>query len=107
MKYLFVISFCFITSIYTQAQDSTFNYLYSSEHGLPEFYHCTVHDDTIVGVGSGLYPVEEGYLQGIIVVRFDSAGVFIDSTIVKDPYGGHYGIIFDYGKILKSSKGGI
>lgn len=107
MRYLLTIGIFLHLTIVVRTQDSTFNYIYTSEdYGIPEFFHSIIHNDTIVGVGSGLYPVEEGYMQGIIAVRFDSTGAIIDSTIIKDPFGGHYGILFQYGKILKSTKGG-
>ena len=83
------------------AQDSTFNNIYTSEYGLPDFSDIIVHDDTIVGIGTGKYNITEGQAQGILIVRFDSSGQQIDQELLKDPNENDYGIPLQYGRITK------
>jgi hypothetical protein len=103
LTYLFITLSTYFAII---AQDSTFNYIYTSEYPTPDFSDIIVHNDTIVGVGTAKYELSGGYQTGIIIARFDSMGQQIDTKLIEEPNGHLYGLPFQYGRITKITKGG-
>jgi hypothetical protein len=103
LTYLFITLSTYFAII---AQDSTFNTIYDLAYISPEFSDFIVHNDTIVGVGTAKYEVSGGYLEGILVARFDSMGQQIDTKLIEEPNGYLYGLPFQYGRITKITKGG-
>jgi hypothetical protein len=104
MKALLLLSVLMCNVSLLQAQ--TFNNIYQYEnYRHPFFSDLIVHNDTIVGLGMAKN-VEESYFQGLIITRFDTSGILLDSRIVMSPNGSHFGSPLNYGRITKSSRGG-
>ncbi|MEZ4963462.1 MAG: T9SS type A sorting domain-containing protein [Saprospiraceae bacterium] len=64
-----------------------------------------IDNDTIVGLGMA-YADSSFSQQGLLVVKFDSAGNFITSNLILDSLGDHLSIDKHWGKIINTPEGG-
>ena len=87
-KYIYSLLFS-VVSIFSLAQETTFNNIYEYDnYHLPSLNDLIVHGDTIVGYGMAKN-VEQGYAQGLVVIRFDTSGHLLDTLVLMSPLGGN------------------
>ncbi|MCC7504923.1 MAG: T9SS type A sorting domain-containing protein [Saprospiraceae bacterium] len=69
------------------------------------FLHMCMRGDTIIGYGVA-YKDTTQWQQGVLLVKLDSSGQIIDTTLVLDSFGDHLTLTSYYGDIIATTDGG-
>ena len=66
-----------------------------------------VRNDTIIGYGLAQVQDSTGWRQGLLLVKFDSSGNFLQHKLLLDSLGDQFGIAEIWGEIISTSDGGF
>jgi hypothetical protein len=82
-----------------------FNLIHKTDFPRNRIYDMLVDNDTIVCFGVA-YPDSTFSQQGVLLVKFDSSGNYINSNLILDSLGEHLTAYYNYGGLAKGHGGG-